>query len=212
MRRLHEACRRLTTEVSQSRQQSFRPACPCPHRAVLTRSTSSKATLLYHDLFARAIASVTSWRASVLTFLCSNRALAGDLHLNCLRTSDAVSVHASLKRRHRSCHQAKSFRRIYRMRPCSISDRPGAVSSSRFRVHETAHSFSPSALSDGFDKSCPSPGDLLPEADVVRAQTQHSHLLRQTLPPFRSAPSQWSKWRVHWCRPSHAVFGTQPCT
>src|SRR5258705_5773970 len=70
------------------------------------------------------------------------------------------------------------------MRPRSISDRPGAVSSSRFRVHETAHSFFPSALSDGFGKSCPSPGDLLPEAAVVRARTQHSHLLRQTLLPF----------------------------
>src|SRR5258707_10020554 len=193
MRLLHEACRRLTTEASQSREQSFPPACTCRHRAVLTRSTSSRATLLFHGLSARAIASTTGWRASVLTSLCLNRSLTGDPYLNCLRTSDAVTVHASLKRRQRSCHQAKGFRRIYRMRPCSISDRPGAVSSSRFRVHETAHSFFPSALSDGFGKSCPSPGDLLPEADVVRVRTQHSHLLRQTLPPFRSAPLQSSR-------------------
>src|SRR5258705_9612864 len=136
---------------------------------------------------------MTSWRASVLTSLCSNRGLAGDLYLNCLQTSDAITVHASVKRRQRSCHHAKGFSRIYRMRPCSISDRPGAVSLSRFRVHETAHSFFPSALSDGFGKSCPSPGDLLPEADVVRVRTQHSHLLRQALLPFRSAPLQSSK-------------------
>src|SRR4029450_10927563 len=58
-------------------------------------------------------------------------------------------------------------------RPCSISDLLGAVSSSRFRVHESAPPFFPSAPEDGFDKSCPSPGDLLPEADVGRAPTQH---------------------------------------
>src|SRR5258706_9748364 len=120
MRLLHEACRRLITEASQSRQQSFRPACPCRHRAVLTRSTSSRATLLFHGLSARAIASTTGWRASVLTSLCSNRGLAGDMYLNCLRTRNAVTVHASVKRRERSCHQAKGFRRIYRMRPRSI--------------------------------------------------------------------------------------------
>src|SRR5258705_10813299 len=105
MRLLHEACRRLTTEASQSRQQSLRPACPCRHRAVLTRSTSSRATLLFHGLSARAIASTTGWRASVLTSLCSNRGLAGDMYLNCLRTRNAVTVHASVKRRERSCHQ-----------------------------------------------------------------------------------------------------------